>query len=320
MIYDNKKVAIVIPLYNDAANVARAIESAASQKLPDGYELEVIVVDDCSTDDSAAIAEQLRSRFSNLKVFRQHTNGGPSAARNRALSETDAGWFTPLDSDDLMKETRVSALLDVALEQDLDFVADNLLMTSEDAPDRAIRPLWPEKPEGVVELTASYFIDRSYNMETQRSELGFLKPLIRRDFLGDQVRPYRDDLRFGEDFELYARMLLDGARAQLVDPAGYFAVVRDGSASHVQSGRDHERLARVSRSLSKRADLTNGQRRAIRGHLTYSEKEWAWWTMIEGVKARNPARMASSLFISPAATGHVFSQLVNQLFLRLRPR
>ena len=217
MIYDEKKVAIVIPLFNDSGNIGRAIESAVAQQMPDGYTHKIIVVDDCSTDDSAAVAEQLCSHYPNLRVYRQQMNGGPSVARNRALSETDAAWFTPLDSDDLMRETRVAELLRVALERDLDMVADNLLMTSEDSPKETMRTLWPEKPEGPIDLTASYFIDHSYNMETERSELGFLKPLIHRRCLGGRVAPYRDDLRFGEDFELYTRLLLDGARAQLVD-------------------------------------------------------------------------------------------------------
>ena len=317
---DENKIAIVIPLYNDAPNIERAIRSAVEQKVPDTVAVEVIVVDDCSSDEGPEIAKRMARTIPNLTFVQQAQNSGPSAARNCAIRQTDAAWFTPLDSDDFMLPTRIAGLLDEARARDLDWVADNLLMSSEDTPEEVERVLWPDKPEGAVRLTTELFVKQSYDVDIERSELGLIKPLINRRCLGDASRPYRDQLRFGEDFELYTRLLMSGAKADLVDPEGYYLVRRRGSASHSQSGRDHQRLVEISREMLNYPSLTRTDRRALLGHLRYSERELAWWTMIEAVRERNPAKAIRALVISPLATLHVIGNLARQAGARVSSR
>ena len=309
MPYDENKVAIVIPLYNDAANIARAIESATSQLTPEGVSFEVLVVDDCSTDEGPDIVEDYARRVPNVKFIRMERNQGPAAARNRALRESDAGWFSPFDSDDIMLPERISRLLEKGRQDDLDLVADNLLISSTRAPETVLRNLWPGKPDGDVPLTAELFVDQSHSNEVERSELGFLKPLIRRRSVQKGAEPYQDELRFGEDFELYARMLLDGARAVLTDPEGYLLVVREGSASHRQGAEDHRKLALIGRQFLGRTNLSEGERRAFLDYTRYSEREWAAWAAIEALRAKKPYRLLDAFTISLPASLHVAGQL-----------
>lgn len=86
-------VSVIIPVYNREVLLSRAIESALSDGLED---LEVIVVDDGSTDDSAPIARSFGRR---VRVFSQN-NAGSSAARNRGLAEVRGRYVRTLDSDD----------------------------------------------------------------------------------------------------------------------------------------------------------------------------------------------------------------------------
>lgn len=310
MTYDETKVAIIIPLYNDEANIARALESAVAQKAPEGIRFDVIVVDDGSRDSGPEIAEDYARRFENVTFVRMDQNGGPAAARNRALKETDAGWFTPFDSDDIMLPERVASLLAKAREGDLDIVADNLLISSTREPETVLRHLWPGKPEGDVPLTTELFVSRSYAAETERSELGFLKPLIRRRAVKCGAEPYQPDLRFGEDFELYARLLADGAKAVLTDPEGYLFVVRDGSASHRQGADDHRKLAMMGRAFLKRDGLAPAEREAFAGFTRYCEQEWAAWTAIEAIRAKRPSGLVRALTISGPASWHVARNLM----------
>ena len=75
-------ISIIIPVYNAAALIRRCLDSILAQK--GGYDYEVLLVDDGSTDDSVAIIESYNNpRF---KVFRQQ-NAGPSRARNKGLQE-----------------------------------------------------------------------------------------------------------------------------------------------------------------------------------------------------------------------------------------
>lgn len=310
MMYDETKVAIIIPLFNDEANIARALESAIAQHEPDGVQFEIVVVDDCSCDSGPEIVEDYARRFAKVKFVRMTQNGGPAAARNRALLETDAGWFTPFDSDDIMLPERVGRLFEKARQAGLDLIADNLLISSTNAPETVVRHLWPQKPPGDISLSTEFFVNRSYAAEIERSELGYLKPLIRRSAVLKGAEPYQADLRFGEDFELYARLLADGAKAVLTDPEGYLFIVREGSASHQQGAGDHRKLALMGRNFLKRPGLAPAERQAFAGFTRYCEREWAAWTAIEAVRARQPLKLLSAFTISLPAGLHVAGNLL----------
>ncbi len=95
------KLSAVIPTYNRSVHVLRAIDSVLAQTHPVD---EVIVIDDGSTDQTAAAIQQ---RFgSRAKVIRQD-NQGVSAARNRGVREASGEWIAFLDSDDTWLPTKI---------------------------------------------------------------------------------------------------------------------------------------------------------------------------------------------------------------------
>ena len=310
----DEKVAIIIALYNDAANIDRAIRSAAAQTLPAGMALDIIVVDDCSTDNSFEVASAVCAEFETARVFQLEQNGGPSCARNEALRQTDAAWFLPLDSDDALDPDRLQKLLHVAKAEEAQIVADNLFITHADRPFEIIRPLWPSKPNGIFPLSAEVFVRRCYDVEEERSELGYLKPLISRAALAEA--PYASELRFAEDYELYTRMLLDGAKAVMTDGFGYYFIQRDFSSSRSQSTEEHRKVAMIDEAFLKRDDLSAAEREAIQGHLSYSRREWANWTVIEAFRERSFSKLMSSFSISP----HAFGFLIKSVFQKLSSR
>ena len=91
-------ISVIIPLYNKETTIARAIRSAAEQSVEP---LEIIIVDDGSTDRSAEIAGLTAEAYPRLtiKILRQ-ANAGVSAARNRAVAEAQAEFVALLDADD----------------------------------------------------------------------------------------------------------------------------------------------------------------------------------------------------------------------------
>ena len=319
--FDPQKIATVIALYNDENRIARAIDSAANSICPIGIQHEVIVVDDASTDASLDAAHAAKSSFDNVRVISMPENGGPAKARNFALARTDAAWFLPIDSDDVVEPQRMATLYRFAVESGSDMVADNLFLSHESEPKTVTRLLWPQKPEGQVKLTAEFFIRRCYDVELARSELGFLKPLIdRRTIKPSAQRPYLGDVRFGEDYELYARMLLDGASALLVDPLGYYLVQRDHSASRSQGANDHRRLAEINETFLERDGLSRAATSALRGFLTFSRREWAMWALMDAVGNRSLPRAIKALSISVDASSHVFARLLGSLPRRIFSR
>lgn len=306
---DPNKVVSVIAVYNDQNRIARAIQSAARSVMPDGLSHEVIVVDDASSDDTLAVAKRAASELSNVRVLQMAENGGPANARNFALCATDAAWYTPIDSDDFVEQNRLATLYRIAQNTQAAVVADNLLITDDQAPEEVQRVLWPGKPDGQIDLTAELFIRHCYNTDLPRSELGFLKPLIDRRSIDRALEPYQTGVRFGEDYELYCRLLLDGADAVLVDPLGYYAVQRNSSASHTQDADDHRRLVAVNTAFLQRTGLDPKVRSALQGFLAFSRREWAMWTVINAVRSRRPLHLLSAFSISVDSSLYVLRRI-----------
>lgn len=98
-------VSAVIPCYNAAPYLAQAIESALAQTRP---VLEVVVVDDASTDDSAAVAQRYASR--GVRYVRLPVNSGNATARNRAIREARGELLAWLDADDYWEPTHVETV------------------------------------------------------------------------------------------------------------------------------------------------------------------------------------------------------------------
>jgi glycosyltransferase involved in cell wall biosynthesis len=97
-------ISVVIPLYNKEEHVRESIASALAQSFK---RFELVVVDDGSTDGSAAVVKAVSS--TNLRLLSQ-SNQGVSAARNRGLKEAAADWVAFLDADDLWLNDHLSQL------------------------------------------------------------------------------------------------------------------------------------------------------------------------------------------------------------------
>ena len=78
---------VIIPAYNVSSIIGRAIRSAAVQTLPP---LEILIIDDCSTDNTVEIVRALGREIPSVRVISTPTNGGPSLARNVGLREARA--------------------------------------------------------------------------------------------------------------------------------------------------------------------------------------------------------------------------------------
>lgn len=90
------KVSVIVPVYNTAGYLPRCIESILGQSLT---ELELLLVDDGSEDDSYDVCEQYARRDARIRLFRKK-NGGASSARNMALEHVKGEFIVFVDSDD----------------------------------------------------------------------------------------------------------------------------------------------------------------------------------------------------------------------------
>lgn len=122
-------VSVIVPVYNVEPYLAQAIESLLHQ---DGCDLEIILVDDGSTDRSGEIARDYEKRFQNIHYIYQDS-AGVSAARNRGIALATGKYILFLDSDDFLNVNSLAPLIDKMDEEKLDlllFSANKLLEDS----------------------------------------------------------------------------------------------------------------------------------------------------------------------------------------------
>ena len=152
--------------------------------------------------------------------------------------------------------------------------------------------------------------------DAERQELGFLKPLIRRSFLDAQGLRYRNDLRLGEDFDLYARALALGARMLLIPAAGYVAVMGAGSLSGRHSEQDLVRLREASGEIGGLRQMSSSERRALRRHAANLDCKVAWLRLIEAVKARDLPNIVAPFLKPGPVPGYLVARLGEQVVER----
>lgn len=308
------QIAVIIPAWNTQSTLRRAVGSALAQEQVD---LEVVVVDDASVDDTLDYARALADEDDRVQVLSQPGNRGPAAARNLALENISAQYVTPLDSDDFMDPGRLARLLRIAEQGNWDFVADDLFKVPESDVDGPRTRLWSDDDIGIQPLDFSTFVRGNLSsLRGGRRELGFLKPLISMDFLNQNALRYDDNMRLGEDYMLYAMALTRGARFCLTDPAGYVAVTRPTSLSGQHSARDLGALVRGDRKLMEVEELSRADRTVLTEHYIETLKTWHWLRMIDAVKARDFAEAMRCFRAPPAVIGDLLGKLCEQALIR----
>lgn len=118
-------VSVVVIGYNDATNLETAIRSAASQTLRD---IEIVVVDDASTDATPHVCARLAAADARVRVFRLEVNsGGCSRPRNVGMQHATGRYVTFLDSDDVLPKRACERLLSAAMRADADMACGRLV-------------------------------------------------------------------------------------------------------------------------------------------------------------------------------------------------
>lgn len=310
----NPQVAVLIAAWRAEDTLARAIESALSQTVP----VEVIVVDDASPDQTYSIATGTAERDSRVTAVRQDQNLGPAASRNAGLAMSRAPWVTVLDADDFFCEPdRLAVLLEIANAENADFVADDLWKVSEDDPNGPRVAMISEDSIGKKHLSATEFVNGNLSSKHGgRREYGFLKPLMSRDFLMRHRLSYDPKIRLGEDYVLYTKSLIAGARFVLTDGAGYAAVVRANSLSGSHPTEAHEQLIRGDKAMLALPGVDGSLRKALKAHMLEQQKKWAWRRLIDA-KGNSDLRAAVGCFWAPPA---VIFDLFDKLWVEFKSR
>ncbi len=223
-------ISIIIPVYNGAQCIQTAIESVQKQTVWKSRKLdyEIVVVDDASKDNIGEVVSDIRKRDSRVRLVRHDHNKGVSAARNTGANAARGEYLAFLDCDDIWKEKKLEAQLDV-LDSPPFFEKEDVLVLSYFV--------------GKIRQNGKYSINSVMNFlaGTERDEKGdfknfrvFPNPLLEREiacggiYLGAgstlfahrnailKNGPFETSLRVGEDTEYLTRQVLAGRHIKVV--------------------------------------------------------------------------------------------------------
>lgn len=212
-------VSVVIPAYNTAGYIDRCLQSVTGQTLQD---IEIIVVDDGSTDDTAARVE---AHADPRLVLLRKANGGPSSAKNLGLDRARGEFVLLLDSDDWVEPSYLQDMTSAALAGGLDIVASDAFY---DYPGKPPLP-WPSSPP-----SSQWFSRESVlrDVLAMRNASWMATRLYRRKLFEEHRLRYDEEIRFSEDRILDLKLFHYARRVGKLDRGYLHYVQRPGSLTN----------------------------------------------------------------------------------------
>lgn len=281
-----------------ARNAAETITTAITSALLEPEVAEVVVVDDASTDATEAVARAADDGSGRLLVLRLDVNRGPSFARNMAIRNSRSALISILDADDFILPGRFANLV---AGDDWDLVADNIVFVEHASVRDVLAGDIAQFDADPAQLDFAQFIAGNISSRgVQRGELGFLKPVMRREMLERTGLGYDENLRLGEDYALYAGAMLAGARFKFIRSCGYCAVVRPNSLSGQHRTEDLRRLADADLGLLAQPGLATQHQRVLRRHERHVRDKYRLRRFLDLKAVDGLAAAAKFAMASPA--------------------
>ncbi len=223
------KVSIIIPCYNQGKYVAEAINSALRQTFKD---IEIVCVNDGSTDNSAEIIKSFADKYKNFVFFNNEENKGVIYSRNFAIENCNGTYILPLDADDIIAPTYV---------------------------EKAVKILDNNPNIGIVYCKAKIFgnYDKYWNLKPfNKSDILyenciFCSALFRKsDFL--KIGGYNDNMKYGcEDYDLWLSFIEQGVEVFQINEILF-------------SYRQYDETSRTTISLKNKKEIWNN---LIKNHI-----------------------------------------------------
>lgn len=192
-------VSIIIPTYNSSPYIRATIESVINQSFSDW---EIIIVDDCSNDDTVSIAKEFIKPNRRIKVIECEKNfGGPAKPRNIGLKKAKGEFIALLDSDDIWHPKKLEYQLEVLNKN------PNIFVVCSD-----IEYLPKKLPSSRLNLRKLFRLKRTISLKSLVNQTCFvpLSSSIMRAALVQDVGYFEEDINFiaVEDYDYWLRVLL----------------------------------------------------------------------------------------------------------------
>lgn len=215
-------ISIIVPVYNASEYLNQCIESILDQT----YEkLEIILIDDGSTDDSAKICRRYKEQDDRIKIISQ-SNGGSVSARKAGLRAANGVYIGFVDADDYIEPKMFERLYQKLKEFDVDFIHSGKIEDNE---------IHCYYEEGIVDFTIYNRVEyiRENVFKTQKMFYPLWSKLFRADLIKAAFLSLSDEQCYGEDLLCMCNYLSKCTKFYMLKEAYYHYRKREGTLSHI---------------------------------------------------------------------------------------
>lgn len=235
-------ISIIIPIYNIMDCLEKCVDSCINQTYKN---IEILMVDDGSTDGTGALCDKLKEKDTRIRVFHKE-NGGSSSARNLGIENAKGEYLGFVDSDDFISPTMYEDLMNAVLEYKVPIAQvsrDEIDASGNKLPDVCI------PPERAFLCTSDEFMKE---LLMHRGDCSFCTKLIKKDLFADKRFPVG---KLNEDFYLLLQMLKEIKGIYILPEQHYHVFYRIGSNTRKKDKND---FSRVFMDIVDNADVASG--------------------------------------------------------------
>lgn len=235
---DNTLISVIVPVYNVETYLNRCVDSILNQTYK---HLQIILIDDGSTDNSGHICDEYSLEDSRVKVIHQN-NSGPVKARKIGLEISTGEYVGFIDSDDWIEPNMYEEMLTNILQTNADFINASIFIENGEV--SIVKYFYGEN---IIDNPKNSLIVWESLMGTSKNSYinrGFVTKLFKRDLIVDCLNNLPNDIYLGEDYITTALCFIKCNRVSFLNKCYYHYVLRKGSLVNV---RDTSRMIRVAK-------------------------------------------------------------------------
>ncbi len=236
------KVSVVLPCYNVAPYIGACLNSLINQTLAD---IEIICVDDKSTDDTVAIIKKYARKDNRIKLVELPQNQGVSIARNTGIDAANGEYIGFVDPDDYVDLDFYEKLYDVATHENTDIAKASLTVVNVNGIHTPNRLNWAVKQDKL-----------NFQFE-------FMSAIYKKDFLDKHNLRFLAGCTIGEDVNFLVKTIYLANKIPVIDSTSYMYIRRDNSAC--SDFLTHSKIEKVCWASADLLNWTNQQENMSKG-------------------------------------------------------
>ena len=269
------KVSVIVPVYNAENYIKKCVDSLTNQTYRN---LEIVLVDDGSKDNSGKICDELAAKDERIKVIHKE-NGGLISAWKRGVAESSGDYLNFIDSDDWVDLNMIEEMAEYLTGDEREIIASDYVIEKDDG---SSRPVYQQLPPGFYDRTAieKDVIPNLLGRENRYITISRCMKLIGRRLIEENCKYTNPLVVTGEDTTIMLPALIDCNRLVVMDhkPYYHYLYVQESMIHKYNKGLYENILLLIETTQQIVRDKFVGEERSLR--LKQVDQEAVFWMML----------------------------------------